>query len=87
MNNSCPKCGEKLGVFYLKQSCPKCGVNLVYFNMEERLDSDSKAAEAEWARVSLLLDKITPKFVKNKRSENREREKISAKESGDEKTD
>ena len=25
MDNKCPKCGEKLSVFYLKETCPKCG--------------------------------------------------------------
>ncbi len=77
MNNTCPKCGEKLSVFYLKQNCPKCGVNLVYYNMEERLLKDSENADAEWEKVFSLLDKITPKFIKNKRAEKEAQKKIN----------
>ena len=25
MENKCPKCGRKLGIFDLKQNCPECG--------------------------------------------------------------
>lgn len=28
MENKCPKCGRKLGIFDLKQNCPECGCNI-----------------------------------------------------------
>lgn len=69
MDNICPKCGEKLSVFYLKPNCPKCGCNLMYYNMESRLEEDSVRAEQEWDKLDKLVDKITPKFIKKKREQ------------------
>lgn len=63
----CPKCGEKLSIFYLKPTCPKCGCNLMYYNMDSRLEEDSVKAEEEWERLDKLIDKVTPKFIKNKK--------------------
>lgn len=68
MDNKCPKCSAHLSIFYLKPECPKCGCNLMYYNMENRLDEDAEKAEAEYAKLYALIDKITPKFIKNKRN-------------------
>ena len=65
MENKCPKCGRKLGIFDLKQNCPACGCNIMYYDMEKRLEEDSIKAEAEWAKLNQTLAKITPQFVKN----------------------
>lgn len=67
MNNKCPKCGEKLGFFYLKQNCPKCGVNLVYYNLDKRLEEDAENADREWSKVYGIIEKLTPAFIKKKR--------------------
>ncbi len=64
MDNRCPKCGEKLSIFYIKENCPKCGANILYYNMEERLEEDAVKAQAEYEKAQALVDKITPKFVK-----------------------
>lgn len=64
MDNKCPKCGQKLGLFYMKQNCPNCGVNIMYYNMEERLEEDAAKAEAEYARFDEFIEKRTPKFIK-----------------------
>ncbi len=60
MDNTCPKCGTKLGFFYLKQTCPECGCDLLYYNMEARLEADAVKAEAEWAK----FDKFTARLGK-----------------------
>jgi len=46
-DKTCPHCGGKLGVFYLKPVCPHCGVQLLYYNMEERLEADAQKAAQE----------------------------------------
>lgn len=69
MDNKCPKCGEKLSVFYLKPECPKCGCNIMYYNMEARLEKDAEKAEREWGNLDRFLLKLTPKFIKKKREE------------------
>lgn len=54
MADQCPKCGQKLKLFYLKQACPKCGVNLMYYDMENRLEQDALNAQKEvekWNKV------------------------------------
>ncbi|MGN0542495.1 MAG: hypothetical protein ACI4JG_03485 [Acutalibacteraceae bacterium] len=66
MDNKCPKCGEKLSVFYLKETCPKCGVNILYYNMDKRLEEDAAKAEAEYEKLNQFIDKITPKFIKKR---------------------
>lgn len=53
--NQCPKCGEKLSPFYLKENCPKCGVNLVYYDMENRLKADAEQAQREVDAVNRFL--------------------------------
>lgn len=66
MDNKCPKCGEKLSVFYIKQNCPNCGCNLMYYNMENRLDKDAEKAEKEWTVVDSWVRKIAVKFKRKK---------------------
>lgn len=66
--SKCPKCKEKLSIFYFKTICPKCGCNLMYYDMDNRLEEDAKRAEQEWERLEKLIDKVTPKFIKNKKN-------------------
>ena len=56
MNNKCPKCGEKLSPFYLKQHCPKCGVDLLYYKMDERLEVDAEEAERQVKKLKHFAD-------------------------------
>lgn len=58
VENKCPKCGEKLSIFYLKQECPKCKVNLLYYDLENRLESDRIKAEKEHNAVVKFLDHL-----------------------------
>ena len=73
MEKKCPKCGKKLGLFYVKETCSECGCNLMYYNMAERLEEDHKKAEAEFqqleeflAKLKKILYKILPVLNKNK---------------------
>lgn len=68
MDNTCPKCGKKLSIFYIKQNCPECGCDLVYYDMENRLRKDGERAEAEYAKLDAFLEKVTPKFIKSKKN-------------------
>lgn len=67
MDNKCPKCGKKLKIFYIKQNCSECGCDLLYYNMDKRLEEDAVQAEKEFATLEKFLDKLTPKFMKNKK--------------------
>lgn len=67
MENKCPKCGKKLSLLYIKQNCPECGCDLLYYNVEESLEKDAEQAEKEFEALEKFLDKITPKFIKNKK--------------------
>lgn len=58
MSNKCPKCGEKLSVFYIKQTCPKCGANLVYYDLDKRLEADHEKAMREQEAVDKFLYKL-----------------------------
>lgn len=55
LENKCPKCGEKLSIFYLKQECPKCKTNLLYYGLEDRLENDRIQAEKEENAVKNFL--------------------------------
>ena len=66
MKSECPKCGKKLSILYFKPKCPECGCELAYYNMDKILEEDAIKAEAEYAKLNALLDKITPKFIKKK---------------------
>lgn len=56
--NTCPKCGKKLGIFYLKDTCPYCGVNLLYYNLDENLKADAAQAQKEVDAVNRFLNII-----------------------------
>lgn len=58
MSNKCPKCGEKLSVFYLKQTCPKCGANLMYYDLDKRLEADHEKAMREQEAVDKFIYKL-----------------------------
>ena len=57
-DKTCPHCGGKLSLFYLKQTCPHCGVNLLTYNAQARLEQDAQKAaqevEALWNRLRRL---------------------------------
>lgn len=58
LENKCPKCGEKLSLFYLKQECPKCKTNLLYYGLEDRLEQDRIKAEKEANAVKNFLYRL-----------------------------
>lgn len=58
LENKCPKCGEKLSLFYLKQECPKCKTNLLYYDLENRLEEDRIKAEKEANAVNRVLNNL-----------------------------
>lgn len=58
LENKCPKCGEKLSLFYLKQECPKCKANLLYYDLENRLEQDRIKAEKEANAVNRFLNNL-----------------------------
>ncbi|MCC8072959.1 MAG: hypothetical protein LIO62_02385 [Clostridiales bacterium] len=58
MNNTCPKCGQKLSPLYMKENCPKCGVNLLYYNLDENLKADAENARREVEAVTRFLNII-----------------------------
>lgn len=64
--DKCPKCSRKLTVFNIKQNCPNCGCDILNYNLDKRLEEDSLQAEKEFEELYKFLDKITPKFIKNK---------------------
>lgn len=80
MDNKCPKCGERLSVFYLKETCPKCGANILYYNMDKRLEEDAAKAEAEYEKLGQLVDKITPKFIKKRMQKKRDEQENAREE-------
>ena len=57
-DRTCPACGKKLKVFYLKPNCPHCGADILRYNMEQRLAQDAEKADAEvqalWRTVRKL---------------------------------
>ncbi|MBE6742321.1 MAG: hypothetical protein E7570_08490 [Ruminococcaceae bacterium] len=63
-NSKCPKCGEKLSPFYMKQTCPKCGVNLMYYQLDERLEADAKQAQKEVDAVNRFGDMLKASTIK-----------------------
>lgn len=56
--SNCPKCGEKLFPFYMKQNCPKCNTNLVYYDLDKRLQADHEKAMKEQQAVDKVLNNI-----------------------------
>ena len=66
MENKCPKCGKKLGLFYIKETCSDCGCNLMYYNMESRLEEDHLKAEAEFQKLGEIKAKVMKLLPKKK---------------------
>lgn len=62
MVNKCPKCNEKLSMFYIKQNCPVCGCNLASYNIDKELEKDAEKAEAEFKKLNDFVSKITSVF-------------------------
>ncbi len=58
MNNKCPKCGEKLNPFYLKQNCPHCGVDILYYKLDERLEADAAESLRQEMKLKAFKDTI-----------------------------
>lgn len=65
--DKCPKCGKKLTVFNVRQNCPECGCDILYYDIDKRLEEDAIQAEKEFEALEKFLDKVTPKFIKNKK--------------------
>lgn len=65
--DKCPKCRKKLTVFNVRQNCPECGCDILYYDMDKRLEEDAIQAEKEFEALEKFLDKVTPKFIKNKK--------------------
>ena len=65
--DKCPKCGKKLTLFNIKQECPECCCDILYYDIEKRLEEDAIQAEKEFEALEKFLDKVTPKFIKNKK--------------------
>ncbi len=57
-DRTCPACGKKLKVFYLKPNCPHCGADILRCNMEERLALDAQKAEEEVQSLWRTVRKI-----------------------------
>lgn len=62
----CPHCGVKLHIWNVKAECPKCGVNIANYNWEERLEQDSIAAEAAFAKLHEAMRRFKFSFVGSK---------------------
>lgn len=65
--DKCPKCGKKLTILNIKQECPECGCDILYYDIDKRLEEDAIQAEKEFTELYKFLDKVTPKFIKNKK--------------------
>ena len=65
--DKCPKCGKKLTILNIRQECPECSCDILYYDMEKRLEEDAVQAEKEFEALEKFLDKVTPKFIKNKK--------------------
>ena len=57
-DKTCPNCGKKLSLFYLKPNCPACGVDLLRFNAEARLEEDARQAAKEVEALWGFLRKL-----------------------------
>ncbi len=59
----CPNCGFKLKVWHIKAECPQCDVNIPNFDWVNRLEQDSIAAEAAYAKMRQTIAKLKYAFV------------------------
>ncbi len=60
---NCPNCGFKLRIWHVKAECPKCDVNIPNFDWVNRLEQDSIAAEAAYAKMRQTIAKLKFAFV------------------------
>ena len=60
---TCPKCGKKLSLFYLKPNCPACGVDLLRYDAEGRLERDAAQAAKEVEALWRFLHKADKAHV------------------------
>ena len=65
--DKCPKCGKRLTILNIRQECPGCGCDILYYDIDKRLEEDAQQAEKEFEVLEKFLEKVTPKFVKNKK--------------------
>lgn len=62
----CPRCGHHLHIYDWKPNCPECGVNMVYYNSNERLLTESEAAEIEHAKHQPGIDRAKAATIGSK---------------------
>lgn len=62
----CPKCNRKLHIWNIKAECPDCGVNIANYDWENRLEQDSIAAEAAFAKLHESVRRFKFSFVGTK---------------------
>lgn len=62
----CPKCNRKLHIWNVKAECPDCGVNIANYDWENRLEQDSIAAEAAFAKLHESVRRFKFSFVGTK---------------------
>lgn len=62
----CPKCNRKLHIWNVKAECPDCGVNIANYDWENRLEQDSIAAEAAFAKLHESMRRFKFSFVGTK---------------------
>lgn len=60
---NCPNCGFKLKIWHVKAECPNCDVNIPNFDWVNRLEQDSIAAEAAYAKMRQTIAKLKYAFV------------------------
>ncbi len=63
---NCPHCSYKLKLWDIRAECPKCGVNIPNYNWEERLEEDSKLAEAAFAKFSVKTNNMKSALFGNR---------------------
>jgi hypothetical protein len=62
----CPKCNRKLHIWNVKAECPDCGVNIANYDWENRLEQDSIAAEAAFAKLHESMRRFKYSFAGTK---------------------
>lgn len=60
---NCPNCGFHLKIWHVKAECPNCDVNIPNFDWANRLEQDSIAAEAAYAKMRQTIARLKFAFV------------------------